>query len=164
MWQEVSQGNFVVHYESDDNVEGPYFKAPHRAGTRSWGQHTLWARQSPDGDTCMVTFTAIMEASDPILSFGLGDQTKKRTTEYLLFLNKSLNKKKVGGWSILNYGFDDRYYDADGFIMGSFRKKNDIMSPIGNSGRDLTQAVEGEVEKVSKGYKHTEPTRSDLAP
>ena len=119
LWQEVSQGNYVVHSKS---VKKSYshFEVPNTENTLRGGVHSvLWAKQNLDSETCECTFILTVDLGGAF-EFALVKDMLASTSCFLEYIEQSLARMNDGKWDKYvnpqtGVRVEDPFYDSKGF-------------------------------------------------
>ncbi|GMH62600.1 hypothetical protein TrST_g11269 [Triparma strigata] len=114
IWQEISQGNYIVQYVSCDY---PWQHNPQQKKTiRAFCTATLWIQQSFDGNGCFCSFTTAAKLNGVLKNAKLSMKRElEAITQYLEFLQSALKRKAQGKWAkYKDPNFVDPFYTRNG--------------------------------------------------
>ena len=121
IWQEISQGNYVVQYLSCDHPwqhnTGPFGGRTNI--TRGWCAATLWIQSSSDNKSCHCSFTSSARLNGTLELFNLKNTRSELEAihNFLNFLEDALERKKAGQWERYKEpDFKDCWYDENGDV------------------------------------------------
>ncbi|GMI02908.1 hypothetical protein TrLO_g14095 [Triparma laevis f. longispina] len=157
IWQEISQGNYIVQYVSCDypwqhNPEG-------KRVTRGYCSATLWVQQTFDGKGCYCSFTSAARLNGALNNIKISPKKEMESIRsYLHFLEDGLERKERGEWArYKDPNFVDPFYTANGvrvpnpdpeeleYLNYSQHKQTDntrvIHGPFSSTGTDETSRI-----------------------